>query len=300
MKPTICLLCCFFSALTIAQSTLSAGDVIVTSIITDNNDAFQFIPLVDLAENTQIIFTDNGWTGTQLRSGESKATLTVPVGGIAAGTVITLEAGLYPTYVSGSLSALSASGDQIIIYQGTASNPTFIYAITTHSSAWGNGSDSSTETDLPKGLTNGLTAIAVGKSATQTAEWDNAYFDHQNHSLSGTKNQILNLVSDPSNWIQTDTRPTSATWEISSNITLSKQNETQQDVSVFPNPAHGNLLYFKGLHQKSRIEIFNMQGKLVKSEKTTRWLEIGDLDQGLYLIQIITPQKTHRMKWVRQ
>ena len=34
---------------TFGQTTLSSGDLIVTSLIADGNDRFEFIPLVDLS-----------------------------------------------------------------------------------------------------------------------------------------------------------------------------------------------------------------------------------------------------------
>ncbi|MEO0869032.1 MAG: hypothetical protein AAFY17_11410, partial [Cyanobacteria bacterium J06642_11] len=101
-------------------TTLSAGDIAIVGFNFDNPDEFAFVSLVDLEAGTEINFTDNGWqaAGT-FRATEGTFTWTAPTD-IAAGTVVNPAV---------SSIAFSASGDQILAYQGDASNPTFIYAL---------------------------------------------------------------------------------------------------------------------------------------------------------------------------
>ncbi|MCH2248006.1 MAG: ExeM/NucH family extracellular endonuclease, partial [Crocosphaera sp.] len=102
---------------------------------------------------------------------------------ISAGTVIN------PT-ISSVL--FSASGDQIIAYQGDDSNPSFIYALNSEGNpgVWQSDSTSSNTSALPTGLVNGETAVALN-------EIDNAVYTG---ITTGTKEELLAAISDNSNW----------------------------------------------------------------------------------------------------
>ncbi|MGK7890938.1 MAG: endonuclease/exonuclease/phosphatase family protein, partial [Leptolyngbyaceae cyanobacterium] len=164
-------------------TTLSAGDIAIIGFNYDNPDEFAFVPLVDLSAGTEINFTDNGWQAAgSFRATEGTFTWTAPTP-IAAGTVIN------PT-ISSIL--FSASGDQIIAYQGDASNPTFIYALNSEGNpgVWQSDSTSSNTSALPTGLVNGETAVALD-------EIDNAIYTG---ITSGSKAELLAAISDQSNW----------------------------------------------------------------------------------------------------
>jgi len=209
-----------------SQTTLSAGDIIITIIQCDGTDEFRFIPLVDLEENTIIYFTDNGWqSDNTFRANEGIVKYTAPSGGINKGTMITY------TGISGDFSTedagfnLSASGDQVLAYQGSTGSPTFIFAVQNNSTQWQTGSDDSNQSDLPSGLTNDVTAVATGASSGAESEYDNAYYSGA--STGKTHTQISVLVGNSSNWTgdndtsYSSTPPTSftfssATWDGSS------------------------------------------------------------------------------------
>ncbi|MDJ0511731.1 MAG: ExeM/NucH family extracellular endonuclease [Crocosphaera sp.] len=166
-----------------AGTTLLAGDIAIIGFNFDNPDQFAFLTLVDLTPGTEIQFTDNGWqaAGT-FRANEGTFTWTASTN-IAAGTVIN------PTLSS---VAFSASGDQIIAYQGEDSNPTFIYALNSEGNpgVWQSDATSSNTSALPTGLVNGETAVALD-------EIDNAIYTG---ITSGTKEELLTAISDQSNW----------------------------------------------------------------------------------------------------
>ncbi|MEM1171348.1 MAG: endonuclease/exonuclease/phosphatase family protein [Cyanobacteria bacterium P01_H01_bin.35] len=166
-----------------AGTTLSAGDIAIVGFNYDNPDEFAFAPLVDIDAGTEINFTDNGWeaAGT-FRATEGTFTWTAPTD-IAAGTIIN------PT-ISSIL--FSASGDQIIAYQGDSSNPTFIYALNSEGNpgVWQSDSTSSNTSALPTGLVNGETAVALD-------EIDNAIYTG---ITSGTQAELLAGIGDNSNW----------------------------------------------------------------------------------------------------
>ncbi|GGA29480.1 endonuclease/exonuclease/phosphatase family protein [Okeania sp. KiyG1] len=164
-------------------TTLSSGDIAIIGFNFDNPDEFAFTPLVDIGAGTEINFTDNGWQadGT-FRATEGTFTWTAPTD-ITAGTIIN------PT-ISSIL--FSASGDQIIAYQGDSSNPTFIYALNSEGNpgVWQSNSTSSNTSALPTGLVNGETAVALD-------EIDNAIYTG---ITSGTQAELLAAISDNSNW----------------------------------------------------------------------------------------------------
>lgn len=265
-------------------TTLTAGDIAVTSVLADTQDAFQIITLVDIAEGTKVYFTDNCWTGTVLKTNENTSTWTVPTGGVSAGTIIKLQAGSYPDGFSGQLTGLAASGDQIIVYQKDSSDAiTFIYAATIHSQNWTTGANDSNKTDLPTGLTDGLTAVAAGAGTNSGDEYDNAWFD-PTIPIAGTKSQILSIVSNSSNWLGNNTRPVDGTWEIQS-ITLSFNSLHESDVKVYPNPVQTKL-NFSGLTTPVQATVFDMLGRRQLQSEVINNLDLSSLKSGLYMVEI--------------
>ncbi len=195
-----------------AATTLSAGDIAIVGFNFDNPDEFAFTPLVDIGAGTEINFTDNGWqaAGT-FRATEGTFTWTAPTD-IAAGTIIN------PT-ISSIL--FSASGDQIIAYQGTDTNPTFIYALNSEGNpgVWQSDSTSSNTSALPTGLVNGETAVALN-------EIDNAIYTG---ITSGTQAELLAAIGDNSNWSGSNsprqtipTNPFSVSGGSSSNLVINE------------------------------------------------------------------------------
>ncbi|WP_157964810.1 cadherin-like domain-containing protein, partial [Algibacillus agarilyticus] len=148
--------------------TLAQGDVVITKLDTDN-DFFDFVPLVDLPLGTVLKFTDKGWGSsnafTTALSGEGYITWTlasavsagelirVAMDGnssvtftkVATSTDITNEITHTGYYASG----LMGSSEQIFIFQGTETNPFFIFGINSSSESSalaGDGWSSATET----------------------------------------------------------------------------------------------------------------------------------------------------------
>ena len=94
-------------------TVLSPGDIALVGFNFDDPDELAFVLLRNIGSGTQISFTDNGWLSSNaFRTGEGVFTWTAP-SDLAAGTVV-------KPAVSGV--AFSTSGDQILAYQGAASN----------------------------------------------------------------------------------------------------------------------------------------------------------------------------------
>lgn len=167
---------------------LSAGDIAFLQYNADGTGTtIKFVALVDIPDGEIIYFTDNGWksSGT-FRTGEGTVTWTAPPGGVSCGTVVSFN--------EGSMS-LSTSGDQILAYQGSASNPTFIAAIQMNEDYWDNDATSSNTSAIPSGLTDGVNCLHI------SPEVDNAKFNENEIPSGGaTKSQLLSLINDGSNW----------------------------------------------------------------------------------------------------
>ncbi|MEL6319401.1 MAG: ExeM/NucH family extracellular endonuclease, partial [Cyanobacteria bacterium J06626_14] len=177
---------------------LSAGDLAVIGVNSDNPDAFSFVLLVDIDAGTEIFFTDNGvFSDGSFRANEGVVKYTASTA-VSAGTVIEF------TGIGGDFTeedagfALSASGDQVIAYQGTADTPTFIYAVQTNSTQFQATATTSNDSALPTGLTEGTSAVAVGSGAGAGSEFDNSTYNES--TTSGTRAELLAAISNAANW----------------------------------------------------------------------------------------------------
>ncbi len=195
---------------------LTAGDIAILAVNTDATKSIAFVALNDIPSNTSISFTDNAWNATtqSFRSGEgtiawSNTTITVK------GSVILLTLGTSSnssnigTVTFNSNFNLSASGDQILVYEGEtapssndASN--WLWGFSIESFTWGGNSNTS---DIPTALTNYSAAMT-----TSTSEVDNAYFANGSTaqttvSVSGTKAELISLFIDSNKYYKNDTGP---------------------------------------------------------------------------------------------
>ena len=182
-----------------SQTSLSAGEIAITGFTTDNPDHFVFVLLKDIESGTQINFTDRGWNSSTgaFRVGEGTLTWTATTN-FPAGTVIDvldLENPFisdFGTITDDSSFQLSATGDQILVYQGTDSNPTFLNVINMDNSGWSNaiGTES---TALPPGLTDGINALNFD-------EIDNGSFICPSTPVNGSPETLLTSIMNASNW----------------------------------------------------------------------------------------------------
>jgi len=185
MTKAISLILALLVAAPASAQTLDRGAVAVIGFNFDNPDALAFVALDDLPAGTELTFTDNGWRADgSFRDNEGAFTYTADEP-VAAGTVIKPE-------VSGP--AFSAGGDQILVYQGAASDPYFVYALNSEGDGWQDDATSSNTSALPSDLENGRTAVALG-------EVDNATYTGP---TSGTREELLAAISDPPNWTGDD------------------------------------------------------------------------------------------------
>ena len=165
-------------------TTLSAGDIAITGFNFDTPDDFSFVFLTDVLAGTEIQFTDKGVLSNGLLRGSEDIYTWRSERDYSAGEVVVIPE-------SESDVTLSASGDQIIAFQGSSSNPTYLYGLNSEgNTGWQADATNTATSALPTGLVNGQTAIALN-------EIDNAIYTG---TTIGSRTELLAALSNPSNW----------------------------------------------------------------------------------------------------
>ncbi|HUF63969.1 MAG TPA: ExeM/NucH family extracellular endonuclease [Verrucomicrobiales bacterium] len=156
---------------------LEPGDIVVLGWGAEaERKGFVWAPLVGLEPGVELWFTDNGWSGSHLLSGEGLAVFTVGAEGLAAGTVLMGPGSALgngsswgpewsaPAEASGRGIDLAAGGDQILVFTGNPSEPAFLFVLSSAGPAFTAPAtaDDARRTALPQGLAEGSTAVAAG------------------------------------------------------------------------------------------------------------------------------------------
>jgi len=209
-------------------SALAAGDILFIGYGTDDPDKFAFLANAAIPEGTQITFTDNAYTGSALATNEGSAVWIAPAGGIAKGSIVTIQG----TTVSGGGSvgtnnmAFSTSGDQILAYQGSSSSPSFVAGIS--STGWiSTGTTTASTSYLPSPLAVYATAISFA------SEEDNGYYSGPTTLANGA---AASLISNSANWTRSATIQTFPAWAFTLGThTAIDINATAQNLTINTN-----------------------------------------------------------------
>lgn len=194
---------------------LTAGDIAILGVNTDATKSLAFVALADIPANTTISFTDNAWNATTQtwRTGEGTITWT-HTALVAKGTVVTITLGATYAADLGTVTTntnfnLSATGDQILAYEGTTApttnaDATWLFGFSIENWVW---ADNSNTSDIP----TALIGASVGLTSS-TTEFDNGYFANGNTtqttvSVSGTKAALLVLFCDNTKYFTNDAGP---------------------------------------------------------------------------------------------
>ncbi|MDG2008843.1 MAG: hypothetical protein P8K76_03570 [Candidatus Binatia bacterium] len=184
------------------SSDLVAGDMAIIGIHSDSPSGFSMVVLRagGISAGTEIFVTDNGvLDNCTMRPGEGILQYIAPTV-LPQGTVIRFDnsAEDFDTFDGGF--NLSTAGDQVLLYQGSSSQPEFLFAVQSNSSQWQTGADDSNQSAVPCGLTAGVNAVAVGAGPDDEDEFDNAYFDPTPGFFCSTAASCLAAIADPINW----------------------------------------------------------------------------------------------------
>lgn len=211
LLPALALTIPFIQSVNIEAATvLSPGDISILGFHSDTSDAFAFVTWVDLDATTTISFTDHGWTGSAFTTnliGDGIASWTTGEN-VAAGTIIQaqLDNSGNPDTLSWSLgigsgdfgnTGLSAAGDTVLAFQGSSSNPDFLFGITSSNGEWQNSvaSDSPTDSTLPTDLNNATANFRLLNGVHVDNGYYSGGFDNQN-----SFDDFRTAVLDPTNW----------------------------------------------------------------------------------------------------
>lgn len=205
----------------VSQTTIDPGCVALIGWVDNGspNDIFTMVALGDLPTGTVLLFTDNGWTGTQYRSPDAgdgdgnesllkwSAHADIPKGTIISSTDTSADYtwtsfGLIVDTTSGSFGpvALSQTGDQIYIIQGPASNP--LLNVSNHifvldDTGAFEPATNSNEGDVSPGLSvAGDTAVTF----TRNVSGENFMGFNTGVLSSGTKTDWLDAINNEANW----------------------------------------------------------------------------------------------------
>jgi hypothetical protein len=210
------LLCLFLTFINTGycQTTLSAGDVAISSFNSDTNDEISFILLKDIVSGTEIYFTENGWDDDNDGGGAASSWGNTNEGTLKWTSTSAMTAGTQVQVITPKLNAtldvsegtivkygtwsLVTTSESIIIYQGT-NKPTdatevtqFIWAFNTGSNDWTSNSSSTNTTGIPTGLIDGTNAI----SFTGTTSSDNLQYNCETTTLSSISTLRTSLATE--------------------------------------------------------------------------------------------------------
>lgn len=318
-----------------AQTTLVAGDLAIVGYLGNGTatgiDQFSFVLLRDISTNTVINFTENAWLRTtstvgSWRTGEGTVTWTSQ-SNLSAGTEVTIifdttilttsrfqGSNITAGTVTGTSFALSANGDQIIAYQGSAAAPIFITALhmnvytgqvtgepTTNTTDWDGAYSTANSSGLPTGLTNGVNAIWIGTQGDINSERDNMRLTCGILDLS-TVAKIKNIVFNKANYTLSDNAPgfTIPTDCRYMDPTLHNENfDLNKSFSIYPNPFSDTINIESTIDFKI-IDIYTALGEKVFSESFQNKINPSNLSSGIYFIKLInTTGNTITMKIIK-
>lgn len=90
---------------------------------------------------------------------------------------------------------------------------------------------------------------------------------------------------------------TNTTYNINSMLGVS---ETAMDLSLFPNPTT-NLIYIKSSEQIQKVVLYNLSGTMIMSKTSnTDYLDLSNLNKGVYLLQTVTSSGIYTKQIIKQ
>ena len=110
-----------------------------------------------------------------------------------------------------------------------------------------------------------------------------------------TIDEDYNLNGDPTD---DDTDNSGVADYLEANVALSVNGLDLDLFKVFPNPALDKL-FIQGLSNPLKVSIYNVLGKLVLAEITSKDIDVKQLSKGIYILKIIDEQKETVRKFIK-
>jgi len=301
----ICITFLFVDQFSNAQTSLTKGDIVITGFNTDGGDQFSFLLMRDIDANTEIRFTDRGWAAGNVfytassTEGRLIWTHTSP---LTCGTeiVVSVTSTTASTATIGTTTDgldFATSGDEVLVYQGTDTNPTFITAFKSESTTWENDATNINDSRLPTGLTDGVDAFLLNP------EQDNARYlcTVTSGIASGVRSSIyLNSGTTGQNWETHNTTPFSlanCTWSFACPVLSIDDTNNEINIKIHPNPTSSFIIIY-GIKNKERYRIYNYLGiEILRGTATSNQnIDVRNFSNGLYFLKF---EKGNTLKFIK-
>lgn len=188
------------------QTQFNAGDMVIVAYrmnATSTEDEIALLTFVDILPGTIINITDAKYTSNTQPQCSGGLVWTAPSNAcVPAGTVIYIQTNAMVTNIgslSGSGFGLSSSGDQVIIYTSSASNPNYITALTSIDWVSNNPNCGGSLSMIPTGLVDGVSSLNTSTAPGNTS--GNAVNAYYNGPQTGTIAALRAAILNPANWI---------------------------------------------------------------------------------------------------
>jgi len=73
----------------------------------------------------------------------------------------------------------------------------------------------------------------------------------------------------------------------------------QNSISVFPTETTG-MVYITSPYEVKRVNVYSLQGSIVKTETNTTTMDVSTLTKGLYILEVNTPEGKSIHKIIKQ
>jgi hypothetical protein len=198
------------------QTVFTAGDLLFVAYrmnASGTDDEIALLTFVNILPGTLINFTDAKYTDNAIPQCSGGFTWKAPAADVAAGTVLTIKTDAITPSIgsaSGSGFGLSSSGDQVIVYTGSAANPIYITALSSNAWAGANSSCSGNTSKIPSALADQQNALSLSTAPGNTSgNTVNAYY---NGMHSGTVAELKAAILNPINWVGVASGTAAQTW----------------------------------------------------------------------------------------
>lgn len=255
---------------------------------------------------------------------------TIPVGSatnvivVQAGPSLSITANPTTAICPGSTVSLNVQGpgtySWVAPISGTNASQTATVTSNTTYSVVGTGTNgcSSTQTIAITTVTNPLqvtttkTLLCVGETATLTASGNGSGYAWSTTPLptlgatlavSPTTQTTYTVGSTGGGTCPTATWTSVFTQSVSPCTGLQPINAINTELMVYPNPSKGDLIIELNNGNSKSIEIFDITGKIIISESTTRdrlHLNLNNAPQGIYFVRVLSNNDVKVVKIIKE
>lgn len=188
------------------QTQFNPGDLLIVAYrmnATSTEDEIAILTLVDIIPGTLINITDAKYTSNAQPQCPGGLVWTSPSNScVPAGSIIYIQTNAVVCNIgtlSGTGFGLSSSGDQVIIYTGTAANPNYITALSSNGWVTNNTNCGGSLSMIPAGLVDGVTSLNTSTAPGNVS--GNAVNAYYNGPQTGSPAFLRTNILNPANWI---------------------------------------------------------------------------------------------------